>query len=120
MEPVALLPVLLVDDEPQLLHSASIALRASGFPNVITVEDARAVMPLLGERDVGVMVLDLTMPHLSGYALLEQVAAERPDIPVIVMTATNDLQTAVQCMQAGAVDYLVKPVEKARLVSSQQ
>jgi len=85
---------------------------------VITIEDSREVMTLLGEQEVGVMVLDLTMPHLSGHALLEQVAANHPDLPVIVMTATNDLDIAVQCMQAGAVDYLVKPVENTRLVSS--
>jgi DNA-binding NtrC family response regulator len=75
-------------------------------------------MPLLAERDIGALLLDLTMPHLSGHALLEQVTEDHPDIPVIVMTATNDLQTAVQCMQDGAVDYLVKPVEENRLVSS--
>jgi two-component system nitrogen regulation response regulator GlnG len=64
------------------------------------------------------MVLDLTMPGLSGHALLEQVSADHPDLPIIVMTATNDLETAVRSMQAGAVDYLVKPVEQVRLASS--
>jgi DNA-binding NtrC family response regulator len=72
----------------------------------------------LAEDQVGVVVLDLTMPHLSGQALLEQVTANAPDLPTIVMTATHDLETAVQCMQAGAIDYLVKPVDKHRLVSS--
>ncbi|CAL1240888.1 sigma-54-dependent transcriptional regulator [Candidatus Methylocalor cossyra] len=118
MEPVAALPVLLVDDEPQVLRSASIMLRASGLPRVVTVEDSRAVLPLLETQAMGVMVLDLTMPHLSGHALLERVAADHPDLPVIVMTATNDLETAVQCMQMGAVDYLVKPVEPNRLTAS--
>ena len=64
------------------------------------------------------MVLDLSMPHISGQVLLEQVAEDYPDIPIILMTATNDLETAVQCMQTGAIDYLVKPVEENRLVSS--
>jgi DNA-binding NtrC family response regulator len=72
----------------------------------------------VAEDQVGVVVLDLTMPHLSGQALLEQVTANAPDLPAIVMTATHDLETAVQCMQAGAIDYLVKPVDKHRLVSS--
>ena len=99
MKDVSALPVLLVDDDPQVLHSASIVLRTSGLAHVLTVDDSRAVMPLLAEQDVGVLVLDLTMPHLSGHALLEQVADDYPDIPVIVMTATNDLETAVQCMQ---------------------
>jgi two-component system nitrogen regulation response regulator GlnG len=115
---VSRLPVLLVDDEPQLLRSASVALRASGIGHVATLEDSRAVLPLLSEQDVSVLVLDLTMPHIPGQVLLEHLTADYPDIPVIVMTATNDLDTAVQCMQAGAIDYLVKPVETNRLISS--
>jgi DNA-binding NtrC family response regulator len=118
MKDVSNMPVLLVDDDTQVLHSASIVLRSSGLVHVLTVDDSRSVMALLGERDMGALLLDLTMPHLSGHALLEQVTEDHPDIPVIVMTATNDLQTAVQCMQDGAVDYLVKPVEENRLVSS--
>lgn len=112
------LPVVLVDDEPQLLHSASIVLRTSGIANVTTLDDSRTLLPLLARQPVGVVVLDLSMPHITGQALLEEVAMTYPDIPVILMTATNDLDTAVQCMQAGAIDYLVKPVEKNRLVSS--
>jgi two-component system, NtrC family, nitrogen regulation response regulator GlnG len=111
-------PVLLVDDEPQLLHSASLVLRTSGFPDVHTLDDSRAVMTLLATQPVGVVVLDLMMPHLSGRDLLEQIAAEYPDLAVIMMTATNDLQIAVQCMQAGACDYLVKPVDKTCLVAA--
>jgi len=112
------LPVLLVDDEPDLLYSVSVLLRTSGLTHVVTLDDSRAVLPLLAERDVGVIVLDLTMPHLCGQALLERVAADHPDVPVILLTATSDLETAVQCMQAGALDYLVKPVEESRMLSS--
>jgi two-component system, NtrC family, nitrogen regulation response regulator GlnG len=111
-------PILLVDDEPSLLHSAGIALRSGGVSEVITVEDSRAVMTVMAERDVGVVVLDLVMPHVPGQVLLDQLGADHPDVPVIVMTGTDDVATAVQCMQAGAVDYLVKPVESARLVSA--
>jgi DNA-binding NtrC family response regulator len=118
MTHVSALSVLLVDDDPQVLHSASIVLRTAGVAQVTTVEDSRAVMPLLAEQEVGVLVLDLTMPHLSGQALLEQVTSEYPDIRVILMTATNDLETAVQCMRTGASDYLVKPVEESRLVAA--
>jgi two-component system, NtrC family, nitrogen regulation response regulator GlnG len=118
MAHVTELPVLLVDDEPPLLHSASIVLRSAGVPEVVTLDDSRAVMAVMAERDVGVVVLDLTMPHVPGHILLEQLATDYPDVPVIVMTATDDVETAVQCMQAGAVDYLVKPVEQSRLVSS--
>jgi two-component system, NtrC family, nitrogen regulation response regulator GlnG len=86
--------------------------------SVLTLDDSRLVLPRLADESIGVVVLDLTMPHLSGQALLEQITAHDPDLPTIVMTATHDLETAVQCMQAGALDYLVKPVDKHRLVSS--
>jgi two-component system, NtrC family, nitrogen regulation response regulator GlnG len=112
------LPILLVDDEPQILRSASVSLRAAGIGHVATLEDSRAVLPMLSTQDVSVIVLDLTMPHLPGQVLLGHLTADYPDIAVIVMTATNDLDTAVQCMQAGAIDYLVKPVEPNRLISS--
>ena len=115
---VSQLPVLLVDDEPALLRSASLLLRAAGLTPVLTLDDSRLVLSRLAEDTIGVVVLDLTMPHLCGQALLEQITAAYPDIPAIVMTATHDLETAVQCMQAGAIDYLVKPVDKHRLVSS--
>jgi len=118
VESLSTLPVLLIDDEPRILHSASIALRTSGFPNVLTIDDSGKVLPLLAERDVGVIVLDLAMPNISGHAILEQIAVDYPDIPVIIMTATSDLEVAVQCMQTGAVDYLVKPVEQGRLTSA--
>jgi DNA-binding NtrC family response regulator len=115
---VSRLPVLVVDDEAQILRSASMLLRASGVAQVITLEDSRAVMPLLAEQEMGVVVLDLTMPYLSGQVLLEHITADYPDLPVILLTATNDLETAVQCMQVGAIDYLVKPVENNRLISA--
>ncbi|MGH6636125.1 MAG: response regulator [Gammaproteobacteria bacterium] len=114
----AQLPVLVVDDEPPLLHSVSLLLRSAGIAHVLTLEDSRAVLPLLAEQEVGVLLLDLSMPHLSGQELLKQVTADYPDVCVIVITATNDLETAVHCMQAGAIDYLVKPVGSSRLVSS--
>jgi two-component system nitrogen regulation response regulator GlnG len=111
-------PILLVDDEPQLLHSAGIVLRATGMPEVLTLQDSREVLPMLANREIGVLVLDLSMPHLSGKQVLENVAVDFPEVPVIVMTANNDLETAVHCMQIGASDYLVKPVDKNRLVAS--
>jgi DNA-binding NtrC family response regulator len=112
------LPILLVDDEQALLRSASIALRVSEFSDVITLGDSRLVSKLLDERKIGVLVVDLAMPYLSGQQILREVSENHPNIPIIVMTATNDLELAVQCMQNGAVDYLLKPVDKNRLVSS--
>ncbi len=111
-------PVLLVDDETQLLKSASLLLRSDGFKKVLTLDNSQEVIPLLAKQRVGAVVLDLNMPGLSGQELLERINSDHPGIPVIIMTASNEIDTAVRCMQLGAYDYLIKPVDKERLVSS--
>lgn len=105
-------PVLLVDDEPQFLESASILLRASGITNVITCEDSRKVLPMLAEEEAEMVLLDLLMPRLPGKSLLPALIQKFPHIPVVISTAVVDLHTAVDCMKMGAADYLVKPVEE--------
>ena len=112
------LPVLLVDDEEQIVLSAQTLLRTSGVNNVITLNDGRGVLPLLAEQEIGVVVLDIGMPGVSGCDLLVDIAKDYPHIPVIFMTAMNNLDTAVSCMRAGAFDYLLKPVEKSRFVTA--
>jgi DNA-binding NtrC family response regulator len=111
-------PVLLVDDEQHILLASESVLRFAGIREVSSVEDSRRVLPLLEKGDIGVVVLDLFMPYVSGRELLEIMSREYPQIPVIVMTAADEVDTAVDCMKAGAFDYLVKPVENARLISS--
>jgi DNA-binding NtrC family response regulator len=112
------LPVLLVDDEEQILLSAQTLLKASGFSNVVTMNDPHDVLPLLAAQEIGVIVLDIGMPGMSGCDLLVEISRDYPHIPVIFMTAMNDLETAVSCMRGGAFDYLLKPVEKSRFVSA--
>jgi two-component system, NtrC family, nitrogen regulation response regulator GlnG len=116
--PATSLPVLLVDDEPQLLRAASLALRSGGITHVLERSDSRMVLPLLAEQSVGAVVVDLSMPHLSGQALLAAISADYPEIPVIVMTGSTGLDTAIDCMKCGAVDYLVKPTEAHRLCTA--
>jgi DNA-binding NtrC family response regulator len=111
-------PVLLVDDEQHILLASESVLRFAGIREVSSVDDSRRVLPLLEKGTIGVVVLDLFMPYVSGRELLEIMSREYPHIPVIVMTAADEVDTAVDCMKAGAFDYLVKPVENARLISS--
>ena len=111
-------PVVLVDDESTVLLSSGMILRSAGIEEVLTVEDSRDLLPLLAEREAAVVVLDLFMPYISGTQLLPQIIREHPELPVIVMTATQEVETAVACMKEGAFDYLVKPAEESRFVSS--
>ena len=110
--------VLLVDDEATVLLSSQMILGSAGIMNVQTIEDSRQLMPLLAQQDVALVVLDLFMPYISGTQLLPEIIREHPGIPVIVMTASQEIETAVACMKDGAFDYLVKPVEESRFVSS--
>jgi two-component system, NtrC family, response regulator HydG len=111
-------PVLLVDDEEHLLSTSRLKLQGSGITEVLTLSDSREVLPLLAAQPVSVMVLDLTMPHMSGMEILSKATHDYPQIPVIVMTANDEISTVVECMKLGAFDYLAKPVGSGRLVAS--
>jgi len=112
------LPVLLVDDESHALNGIIYALEAEGITNSITCQDSRNVLSLIDTRKVGVILLDLAMPYLSGEQLLPVINQSHPEIPIIVITGMNEIETAVRCMRAGAFDYIIKPVEEMRLISS--
>jgi len=111
------LPVLMVDDEAQALDSFETALLFASINNIIRCQDSRDVMPLLSRQEIEVMLLDLSMPHITGEELLTLVTRDFPEVPVIIITGSNDVDTAVACMKSGAFDYMVKPVEKSRLIS---
>jgi len=112
------LPILLVDDEVHILHSFSVMLKSAGIKNIVTIDDSRKVMPFLSENRAALVVLDLSMPYISGIEILTKITHDFPEIPVIIVTATNELATAVECMKSGAYDYLLKPVEKNRFLSA--
>ena len=73
---------------------------------------------ILEEKDVEAVLLDIIMPKRSGESLLEEITLRFPDIPVIMITAVDELQTAVRCMRKGAFDYLTKPVNVDQFSSS--
>ena len=112
------LPILLVDDEVQILHSFSVMLKSAGIKNIVAMDDSRKVMPFFSENKAALVVLDLSMPYISGIELLVKINNNYPEVPVIIVTATNELATAVECMKNGAYDYLLKPVEKNRFMSA--
>ncbi len=109
-------PVLLVDDEEQSLTSFEMALRSVSLNNFIRCLDSRDVIPLLTEQEVEIVLLDLRMPYIAGDELLPAIISDFPEIPVIMITGANDVETAVKCMKLGAFDYMVKPVERSRLI----
>lgn len=110
--------IILVDDEPEILFSFEVILRRAGLSNILSLTEGRKVLPALTEQEVGVIALDLQMPGLSGRELLAMITEEHPEVPVVIVTAANQTETAIACMKAGAFDYLVKPVEANRFVTT--
>jgi DNA-binding NtrC family response regulator len=111
-------PILVVDDEPQILLSIDTTLRMAGMDNIITISDSRDVIRHMERQLPCLMILDLNMPHINGERLLKIVRKTYPRMPVIILTGAIDVEIAVKCMKIGAMDYLVKPVEEDRLVSA--
>ncbi len=111
-----LYPIMMIDDEEQSLNAFEMALRSARMNNFVSCQDSREVMSLLSGQEMEVILLDLRMPHVSGEELLPVINADFPEIPVIIITGANDVETAVECMKHGAFDYMVKPVEKSRLI----
>jgi len=108
--------VLLVDDEVAWLRSLGLTLAmASGF-QVRRCSDSRKVMDELAHGAIGLVVLDLNMPHLSGQDLLPGIVEQYPEIPVVVLSGMNQIETAVECMRRGAFDYIVKTAEPQGIV----
>lgn len=111
-------PILIVDDEKAVLNSMDFSFRSNGYNNIVCLQKSNLVMKFLEEYPVEVIFLDITMPIISGDTLLKKIKDNHPDIPVVMITGLNDVKMAVACMKLGAIDYLLKPVERNRLLSS--
>ena len=117
-EPFPAEPILLVDDEPSWLHSLAFTLEYTGnFTHLTTCADSRELIGMLRCQPVSLVLLDLVMPHIAGEDLLVQIVQEYPELPVIVLSGLNQLETAVRCMKLGAFDYYVKTTEPDRLLA---
>ncbi len=110
--------IIVVDDDVAVLKRLERLLRFEGYGDVALCERASDAWPILASRKILAMVLDLLMPEMDGFEMLDRMHAERPDVPVIVATAVDDLDAVVRCMKAGAFDYVPKSAESARLIAS--
>jgi DNA-binding NtrC family response regulator len=110
-------PILVIDDNAVSLRTLAVALRSHGIDHLVECQESREAMMLLSQGRYDLVLLDLTMPEVSGEQLLHLIGEQHPELPVIVVTGVEDVATAVRCLKQGALDYMVKPVESNRLVS---
>ncbi len=109
-------PILIIDDEINLLHSFDLTLNDAGFDNTILCSDSREVEKLIQNNDFSTILLDLSMPYIRGEEILEKIASKLQECPIIVVTGDTELETAIKCMKLGAFDYAVKPVNSEKLI----
>jgi two-component system, NtrC family, nitrogen regulation response regulator GlnG len=111
-------PILVVDDDRLVQQTLRAILRSGGVTNVEPCMDARQVAGLVAEHEYEAVLLDLGMPYMSGQEVLPILRESSPATPIVVITGNADVATAVTCMRLGASDYLVKPMERARLLAA--
>lgn len=124
MNPRALLDIrrstiLAIDDEPVNLKLLDKMLRAEGYSNLVLVDDPRDAADAYRRHRPGLVLLDLNMPLLDGYAvmrLLREIDEPAP-APVLVLTAQQSSEFLLRAFQAGARDYVVKPFDRAELMA---
>jgi DNA-binding NtrC family response regulator len=107
--------IAIVDDELGQRELLSAALRAAGYATVLCAGGREAIA---AAPRCNLMLLDVRMPEMSGFQVLEHVKSEFPSLPVILLTAFIDVRDAVAAIKAGALDYLEKPVDIDELVAA--
>ncbi|WP_344198502.1 response regulator transcription factor [Aeromicrobium alkaliterrae] len=100
--------ILIVEDEDRISSFVAKGLKANGFtPTVVRDGVTGLDYAVSGEFDL--VVLDIGLPGMDGFAVLDRLTAERPDLPVIVLTARDSVQDTVAALEGGAADYMAKP-----------
>lgn len=108
--------ILLIEDEPGIADFVTRGLEADGFPVTATLDGSEGERLALSEG-FELIVLDLMLPGRGGLEILASLRAARLDVPVIVLTARGEIEDRVAGLDAGAVDYLVKPFSLAELTA---
>ena len=103
--------LLVVDDNEDNRYTLTRRLKREGYTQVVTANDGRQALEVLKSRRVDLMLLDIMMPEMDGYQVLEQIKADAAlrNIPVIMISALEEVESVIRCVELGAEDYLAKP-----------
>ena len=109
--------VMVVEDDISLREVIVETLEMEGL-SVIQAPDGEEALVMLQKNNVSLVVSDVNMPKLDGYQLLRKMAAEWPQLPVLIMTAYGSISNAVEAIRHGAIDYMEKPFSTQTLVDT--
>ena len=107
--------ILVVDDEEGVRNLLQRMLEGAGY-EVVSTGDGEEALYLVSQGDINVALLDIKMPNISGIELLNKITADYPDVCVIMATAVIDIQTAIDSLKLGALDYITKPFKKDEML----
>ena len=108
--------ILIIEDETRIASFVSKGLKAEGFTPTIVADGITGLdYALTGEFDL--IVLDIGLPGMDGYAILDRVTADRPELPVIVLTARDSVTDTIAALEGGAADYMSKPFRFGELLA---
>lgn len=108
--------ILIIEDEPGIVDFLERGLEAHGFEVSSALDGHAGIEKALGE-DVDLVVLDMMLPGRSGHDVLDRLRIAKPAVPVIVLTALNEIEHRVAGLDAGAADYLTKPFSLSELAA---
>lgn len=101
--------IMLVDDEERFLVTTQKLLQKQGY-DIVTADSGKACLELLARQEVDVVVLDVKMPEMDGVETLKTIKQQHPLVEVIMLTGHATVESAVEGLMSGAVDYLMKPM----------
>ncbi len=110
--------IVVVDDDEQVLSLLKRLLENNGIESVTCTSAVEALSVIESSPSVRLVLLDISMPEVSGIELLERVHKLTPSIHVIMITGLTDIEIAKQCMTLGAKDYITKPFDLEYLQTS--
>lgn len=114
--------ILIVDDEEDVREVIKLHLEQEGYDNLLEAENGEEAIKILRSEDnmiqVGLILCDIRMPKVNGVEAIDFFKKEAPGIPVVVVTGYPDAELAAYLMKKGVKDYLVKPVEKQKLLET--
>jgi putative two-component system response regulator len=110
--------VLVIDDEKANIRFLEIILQQAGYSNVYSVLDSRQSISLFRSIQPDIVLLDLSMPYMDGFTVMEQLHEEMVDnsVPILVLTADSTLVTRHRALKAGASDFLTKPLDEVEVL----
>ncbi len=111
--------ILIVDDQVPNVRLLERMLKGAGYREVHGTTEPREVAELYARHHFDLVLLDINMPHLNGFQVMEQLSLIEPDtyVPVLVLTAQSDMETRLHALEAGAKDFLGKPFERLEVLT---